>query len=199
MHCHPYRFTTAAPKISPNEKNQGRTFPRMVQAGNANRRDDPYDREIRPYRRTPPGQMDHQYCSNFGVFACTDLLPEDANALQIFFVTTVLCLLPLLPVMVIRHKLSRLNKFFKLRTAENQRRRRRRGKGEERTCLRPFQDIVRAKIGVSCSGNREKSNGSRIRARHCAAASWADGEWRNAKPAQSGRGFKAGVSRPRPF
>ena len=38
-----------------------RTSPRMVQAGNANRRDNPYDRKIRLWGRILSRQMDYQY------------------------------------------------------------------------------------------------------------------------------------------
>jgi len=50
-----------------------RISPRMVQAGNANRRDNPYDRKIRPMRMYPAQADGLSVYGNFGVFACTDI------------------------------------------------------------------------------------------------------------------------------
>ena len=51
----------------------------MAQAGNANRRDDPYDRKIRPAQTYPVRADGSSVNGNFGVFACTESLPEDTK------------------------------------------------------------------------------------------------------------------------
>ena len=43
------------------EQMKRRISPRMVQAGNANRRDNPYDKKIRLWRRILFKQTDYQY------------------------------------------------------------------------------------------------------------------------------------------
>ena len=70
--------------------NKKRISPRMVQAGNANRRDNPYDRKIRPMQ-TYPAQADGlSVYGNFGVFACTDICLKIQLILQTVKVSVIL-------------------------------------------------------------------------------------------------------------
>ena len=67
-----------------------RISPRMVQAGNANRRDNPYDRKIRPMETYPVQADGLSVYGNFGVFACTDICLKILLILQTVNVSVIL-------------------------------------------------------------------------------------------------------------
>ena len=62
----------------------------MVQAGNANRRDNPYDRKIRPMQTYPVQANGLSVFGNFGVFACTDICLKILLILQTVSVSVIL-------------------------------------------------------------------------------------------------------------